>query len=151
MVEWTGLENQRWGNSSVSSNLTASANHTKRIRIHGGIGRRKGLKIPRTQVRPGSIPGGCTKIQNPARFRILQGFFIRGHGPLLTGGIGNTASLIPRRGRAMPGPMPVRDYSSVGLASGAWGPPWASMPPMAFIDKRKRPLSSASITFTRTV
>ena len=27
----------------------------------GGIGRRVGLKIPWTRVRPGSTPGGCTK------------------------------------------------------------------------------------------
>ena len=73
MVEWTGLENRRRGNPSVSSNLTASASwHTKnalagthfspayQVRTRGGNGRRKGLKIPRTQVRAGSIPAGCT-------------------------------------------------------------------------------------------
>ena len=50
-------------------------------------------------------------------------------------------------------------YSASGAVTGAGtdtatgaccGPPWASMPPIAFIDKRRRPLSSASMTLMRT-
>src|SRR5690625_6406585 len=58
VVEWTGLENQRWGNPSVSSNLTASAKTFLYASSHGGIGRRKRLKISRA-IKP-----------VPVRFRV---------------------------------------------------------------------------------
>lgn len=35
-------------------------------------------------------------------------------------------------------------------AAGAAGPPWASIPPIALIDRRRRPFSSASMTLTFT-
>src|SRR5690625_5690660 len=47
VVEWTGLENQRWGNPSVSSNLTASAKTFLKPGTMAEMGGGKGLKTLR--------------------------------------------------------------------------------------------------------
>src|SRR5690606_26787720 len=60
------------------------------------------------------------------------------------GGSGHSYMMCPVR-------LLARSDQASGAATGAEvGPPCASIPPIAFMDKRKRPLSSASITLIRT-